>query len=122
MIGDADGYTCEEAIVSLNNPFVIIITEALGKLKPLSGHWGILLQEANYTYNYKIGNISKLEYDLLCLITGYDYDDDVDVKFFKEYGFENTEENLPELLREFEGLLTSDAEYSSLVYQGYNLK
>lgn len=121
MIGDDDGHTDEEAIISINNPFLKIITEALDKLGEIEGNWGIMLDKEHYEGNKKIGNINDLEYELLCLTSVYSYDKDVADEFFKKYKFDNSQEN-HDYLQEFEGLLISDTEYSFLVFEGYKLK
>ena len=121
MIGDADGHTDEEAVISINNPFLKPITEALDKLGEIEGHWGTMLDDEHYEGNRKTGNINDFEYELLSLVTGYNYDEDTANDFFKKYGYEETEQN-HDYLAEFEGLLISDTEYSFLVYEGYKLK
>lgn len=121
MIGDANGHTDEQATISVNNPFLPIITGALDKLKVCKGSWGIQLKPSDYHGNYKSKNINKLEYDLLCLVSGYSSDEEDIESFLKENNFEVTEANL-EFLGQFEGLFIGETEYSFLVYQGYKLK
>ena len=121
MIGDANGYTNKEATISINNPFLKIITRALDKLEVCKGSWGLQLKNEDYKGNYRKKNINKLEYDLLCLVSGYSYEDDTAIKFFKNHGFEDSDEN-HNYLQEFEGLLIEEAEYSFLVYQEYKLR
>jgi hypothetical protein len=119
MIGDANGNTYEELVISVNNPFLKLITDALDKLRIPSDCWGLVLKDEHYEKNYKNGNINELECDLLCLVSAYS--EDMAVEFFKKHGFENSETNLSYLL-EFDGLFLEDTEYSFLVYQGYKLK
>jgi hypothetical protein len=121
MIGDSDGYTNEKATININNPFVILITEALDKLKIPEGSWGLVLNEEDYVDNYKNNNISELEFDLLCLVSNYSYNKDNANKFFKKHNFKDTNEN-HDYLQEFDGLLIDETEYSFLVYEGYTLK
>jgi len=121
MIGDANGHTDKEGTISIGNPFLQIITKALDKLGEIAGHWGIMLDNEHYYGNYKIGNISELEYDLLCLVSGYNYNEDEANEFFEKHKFEKTDEN-KNYLQEFDGLLIADTEYSFLVYNGYKLK
>lgn len=121
MIGDADGHTDEEAVISINNPFLKPLTETLDKLGEIEGHWGIMFDEEHYDSNRKIGNINDFEYELLSLVTGYDYDEDTANDFLKKYGYDESEQN-HDYLQEFEGLLISDTEYSFLVYENYKLK
>ena len=119
MIGDADGYTSEEATLSIANPFTQMVNEALCKLKPIKGHWGISLQDSTFEFNYKEKNISKSEYDLLRLVN--EYDEDIVDEFFKENGFEDCEAN-HEFLTEFECLFRNETAYSYLTYQSHSLK
>jgi len=120
MIGDADGHTDEKVNVSLDNPFLNIITGALDKLEVCNGYIGISLNIWEYGENYKKGNISKMEYDLLCLVSGYSYKREVAVNFLNEYGFEDSKMN-HDYLNEFSGLMFDDTEYSFLTYKGYKL-
>ena len=46
MIGDARGHTDEEVTISLENPFLKIITGALDKLCVLEGHCKCLLNSS----------------------------------------------------------------------------
>ena len=121
MIGDADGHTDEEAVISINNPFLKPLTETLDKLGKIERYWGIMFDEEHYDGNRKIGNINDFEYELLSLVTGYDYDEDTANDFLKKYGYDESEQN-HDYLQEFEGLLISDTEYSFLVYENYKLK
>jgi hypothetical protein len=121
MIGDADGHTDEEVVISANNPFLPLVTTALDKLKACDGHWGIGLCEDTYLENYNSKNISLFEYELLGLVSDYDLEDEYIIPFLKENGFEEKEENF-NFLREFEGLFTDETEYSFLTYQGYKLR
>ena len=121
MIGDADGHTDTEAIISVNNPFLQTIIKALDKLEVDEDHFGLQLDDRDYSYNYNKNYINKLEYDLLRLVSNYNYEEDDADEFFKEHNFENTETNHDYLL-EFEGLFIADTEYSFLSYEGYKLK
>jgi hypothetical protein len=121
MIGDADGDTEVEVKVSLDNPFIKHITESLDKLKEPEEHWGLRFNNKNFKINYNRKDINKLEFDLLCLISNYSYDEVESVNFFKEHGFENSEANHKYLL-EFDGLLIDENELSFLVYEKYTLK
>jgi hypothetical protein len=119
MIGDANGHTDEESTISLDNPFLKIITGALDKLCVLEGHCGLSLNSESFKGNKKIGNINDLECDLLSLIScGDEYSTD---KFLEKYKFEKSEKN-QDYIYEFEGLFISETEYSFLVYKGYTLK
>lgn len=121
MIGDANGHTDEEGIISANNPFLSLVTNALDNLKKVKGRWGMVLDGKFYSQNLEDGNISKSEYDLLRLVSGYGYDEDIADEYLKTNGFEVNEENY-EFLNEFEGLFIYDTSYSFLVYEGYKLK
>lgn len=121
MIGDADGYTSEQATISVNNPFVKLVSDALHKLENIEGHWGVMLDDEHYKGNRDAGNISEMEYKLLTLVTDGCYDEDMVDEFFDAYGYYKTEENY-DYIMDFDGLLRSDAEYSYLVYEGHTLK
>ena len=78
MIGDSKGYTTKNETISLDNPFLKPLLEALDKLDIPNGHWGLVLKEECYKYNKEIGNITDFEYDLLLILTEsiyYFYDD-----------------------------------------------
>lgn len=121
MIGDADGNTSKKGIISIDNPFLSIITNALNKIKPRARQWGILLEDETYLENYRNKNINELEYELLCLVSNYNEDDTSE--FFKKFGFDNVNSKINDkFLSEFEGILISDAEYSYLSYEKYKLK
>ena len=123
MIGDADGHTDTTAVISVNNPFLQIITDALDKLKVCKGSWGIQLSNEDYTNNYNDKNINKLEYDLLCLVSNYQIEEDSVTDFCKEHNFGDiVSEETYEYLLEFDGLFIEDTEYSFLVYRGYKFK
>jgi len=121
MIGDADGHTDEEAVISLSNPFLKHITKALGSLGDIEGYWGVALNKEHYDGNKKIGNINEFEYDLLCLLSDYNYNKDTANEFLEKYEYEQSEQN-HDYLREFDGLLISDTEYSFLTFEDYKLK
>jgi hypothetical protein len=121
MIGDADGDTDVRVKVSINNPFLKHITEALDKMEEPEKHWGLRLHIRNFKINYNKKNINELEFDLLCLVYNYSNNENDAIAFFKKHGFENSETNQKYLL-EFEGLLIDECEYSFLIYKGYALK
>ena len=119
MIGDANGATYEDAVISLDNPFLKPLTEALNKLDSIEGHWGIMLDKKHVEENKKLGNINNFEYDLLMLIIDY-CDKEESIKFLTKYNYETSKENI-NYLEEFEGIFVSETEYSFLVYKGYEL-
>jgi hypothetical protein len=122
MIGDSNGYTTEVATIKANNPFLPIVEGALKKLKVCKGSWGLQLKTSDYETNYEYKNISEVECDLLCLVSGYgvNLDEDEVEYFLKENNFELTEEN-ENFLREFSGLFIDETSYSFLAYEGYKL-
>jgi hypothetical protein len=121
MIGDSNGDTSKQCIISINNPFIKIITNALDKLDIIDGHWSIMLDDEHYLGNFKNGKITELEYDLLSLITGYGCDINKANEFLQKNGYEQSQQNL-DYLDEFEGLLISETEYSWVSYYCYKLK
>lgn len=118
MIGDANGYTKEEATISLDNPFLKPITDTLDKLKSPKGYWGISMSHNHVIANKKEGNISDKECDLLCLVLGYAMYEKEDIEAI---GLEGSEENL-KFLEEFDGIFLDETVYSFLSYEGYKLK
>ena len=121
MIGDANGYTDMQETIKANNPFLPLVTSALDKMKVCEGSWGIQLNDEDYNGNFAAKNISKLEYYLLSLVSGYECDEDDINDFFEVSDFENNEENI-DFLNEFSGLFIDETAYSFLVYEGYKLK
>jgi len=124
MIGDADGNTEKKETISANNPFLMLVSDALEKLEAPKGRWGISLDSDNtYNWNFKSKKINKLEYDLLSFVSGYgcDEEDKKVIKFLKENGFEANEENF-NFLNEFQGLFINETAYSFLTYEGHKLK
>lgn len=124
MIGDANGDTTKIKTIKANNPFLPLVTSALDKLKKVEDRWGMVLDNGFLNKNREDKNISDSEYYLLSLISNYNFCDveDVDtIEYLKIAGFDVTENNC-DLLNEFEGMLISDAEYSFLVYEGYELR
>jgi hypothetical protein len=123
MIGDANGNTEMKETISAKNPFLPLVTAALDNLKNVKGRWGMVLDDRFYSQNLEDGNISKSEYNLLSLVSGWGCDEESEevIDYLKDNGFENNEENI-DFLNEFQGLLIDDTEYSFLVYEGYKLK
>ena len=120
MIGDGNGNTNEERKISLDNQFLELITNALDKLRIKDGHWGIMLSEDRYEWNFEKKCISEKEYHLLSLVSDC-IEEENSMHFLSEHGFDLTETNL-DYLQEFEGMFISETAYSFLVYQDYNLK
>lgn len=122
MIGDADGHTDEEATISVNNPFLPIVTKALDNLKVPDGSWGLRLSYEHYDKNFEAKNINELEYDILTLVTNYNYENDEHCdEILEKHNFESSGINI-DFLYEFEGIFTDETEYSFLVYEKYKLK
>lgn len=115
-IGDCNGNTDRESVISINNPFLKPLIEALSKLDGS----GEVLDKGFYESIKKIGNINDFEYELLSLVTDYFYKEDANA-FFEKHGYSKSKKN-HNYLQEIEGLLISDTEYSYLVYVGYELK
>ena len=126
MIGDVKGNTTTNATISVNNIFLPIVTNALDKLKIPKGYWGLSLSKEHYTKNYNKKNINKLEYNLLCLLSGC-YKEEYYKKFLKKHKFDISDVNI-NFLYEFEDLpdggniFVDDTEYSFLIYKGYKVK
>jgi hypothetical protein len=109
------------AKISINNPFLKPLTEALDKLKEIKGYMCFLLDKKHFECNFKQGNINNFEYDLLCLLID-EYEEISVGNFLNMYGYELTETNI-EYLEEFDNLIVSDSLFTCfLVYKGYKLK
>ena len=121
MIGDADGWFNKENTISINNPFLEIVTAALDKLEICEGSCGLQLNEEDYLGNFENNKINELEYDLLCLVSCYSLYDKTSDDFLQKHNFENTKEN-HQYLNEFVGLLIEENEWSYLVFEDYKLK
>lgn len=65
MIGDANGHTSEEVIVSFDNPFLERYVKLLGKLKAPNGRWGLSLDEFHIKLCFEQGQISKDDFEFL---------------------------------------------------------
>ena len=110
MIGDADGETQEEMEVSLKNPFVERYYKLLNSLKPIKGHWGVVLEEDRIEDAFNEKQITEDDYNFLTKLMF----DSPDSKF--EISKEN--ENYA---MEFMDGVRSNTEYSFLVFQGVEL-
>lgn len=120
MLGRSDNYTTNEATISITNPFLKTITNAIDKLIIPSDSCGLSLEREDYEYNYNLKNISKFEFDLLCLVSNC-YDEKLANDFIKEYEFDNIELTRG-YLDEFVGLLESYSEFTFLIYDSYKIK
>lgn len=118
-----------EAKISINNPFLKHITNALDNLREVEGFICFLLDYKQFKCNLELGNINRFQYDLLCILNSeygddddeYEYVDDAYSKFLEKYNYEVSEANI-EYLEEFEGLIVSTNFYGLLRYKGYKLK
>ena len=109
MIGDANGNTTEEVEVSLENPYLERYYKLLKSLRPIHGHWGVMLDE------YKLKNHLAEEQ-----ITENDYEFLIKMMFNKDSKFVVPEENV-EFAHEFSDGVRADTEYSFLVFEGLEL-
>lgn len=113
----------QESTISANNPFLKPLGAALKKLEPKKGHWGVSLEQEDFESNLKRKKISKLEYDLLCLLAYDEYEEeDVVENFCKKHKFEFIEGDTEDFIGEFYGLFRTDTEYSFLTYQSHKIK
>jgi hypothetical protein len=109
MIGDADGYTQEEVVLSLENPFIERFVTLLNGLKPPKGRWGIVLDEYEFGSYLHEGQLSKEDYDFLVNLM---FENEDNIKSYNDY---TDEEKYAE---EFQDGVRGDAEYSFLVFKG----
>lgn len=104
MIGDADGYTSKKVHVSLENPFVERYVTLLNSLKP------IILEEDRIFDCLKEGQITEDDYNFLLKMMFEESDST----------FEVSEENGNYADEFFKGV-SSDTEFSFLVFEGVDL-
>ena len=110
MIGDADGDTTEELIISKDNPYIEKYCRILDKLGPTPGYWGLSLQTGRVAKCLKAGQIDEEEYQFL-LRTMFG---DRSSTFVVEEGNENYADDFAEGV-------SSETEYSFLSFTGYTL-
>lgn len=103
MIGDANGDITETVDLSVENPHIEKFVTALNKLKPTTGHWGVILTSDRLKEHFNEKQITKDEYDLLMIVFKNDYDEE------------------EEFLYEFEEGIRSENHYSFLVFTGAKL-
>lgn len=119
MIGDANGQTSEEVVLSVDNPFIERFVTLISKLKPLKNSWGIVFKEYEFENFYDEKQLTKDEYVFLRTLMFEPYFDDEEE--YKEYLSENTfkvEEKDEEYSKEFFEVIKGETEYSFLVFQG----
>lgn len=107
MIGDADGQTSEVVELSLDNPHIEKYCRLLNKLKPIKGHWGVVLSSDRIKKSLREKQITQDEYDFLMCTMFECYREEVDSL--------KDEDNF---LDEFWEGVKSDAEYSFLIFEG----
>ena len=113
MIGDADGDTTEEIVISVNNPFLERFVTLINKLKPTKGHWGIVFDSYDFSNFLKEKQLTQEEYDFLYRIM-FDDDSRKDTTF-------KISENEIEFADEFYEGISGETDYSFLVFQGVTL-
>jgi hypothetical protein len=118
MIGDADGQTSEEVVLSVDNPFIERFVTLINGLKPTKGTWGIVFEEYNFEKFYDEKQLTKNDYDFLrTLMFEIDFESE-------EFQLDNTfkiEEKDEDYAYEFFEGVRGQAEYSFLVFQGVTL-
>ena len=116
MIGDSNGYTTEEADISVDNPFLERFCKILKKLKNPKHRWGFGLDIESIESNYKEKHITEDDKNfMICMMTNdpSNYDEDL-----KDYLKSEKEE---EFANDFVKICRSESEYSFLTYQGFEL-
>lgn len=124
-IGDTNAYTEEQVTLSLENPFAMLLSNTLDKLKTPEDRRFVTFSQHCFKYNYECHNISKTEYSLLTLINELYYIYDVKNKelareFSKDFNLDV--DTCINYLYEFEGLFKYDEGYSILSYYNHKLK
>jgi hypothetical protein len=123
MIGDAKGHTKEKVKVSLNNPFVERYVKLINSLKPIKGTWGLGLDKNVIYQCWKEKQVSEEDYAFLKRMMfdcdEYDEDDEDDEPDDEPVFF--VSEKCKLYADEFSDGVTSDTEYSFLVFEGAEL-
>jgi hypothetical protein len=110
MIGDDDGNTTEEVTLSAGNPYIERYCTVLNSLKPTEGTWGLMLSQSDIRKCYEEKQISQDDFEFL-------------KKTMFEDGWQNEEtgEEVDDYMTEFADGVSSDTEYSFLVFEGVDL-
>lgn len=120
MIGDANGETKEKVRISKDNPYLERYYKLLNSLKPLSGHWGVMLESDRIYKYYKEKQITEDDYKFLMRLMFEDNDDDEMVSGSREkYIIAPIEYEI--YANEFSEGVRSNSEYSFLVFEGLSL-
>ena len=111
MIGDANGYTSEEVEANVDNPYVERFVKLLNSLQPTKGRWGVILEEARLRDSLNEGQITEDDYNFLCPMMFYDWEEENELEEDPDDGFKY----------EFMDCVRDEAEYSFLVFEGIDL-
>ena len=113
MIGDSNGNTSKEVIVSLDNPYLERYCLLLNKLQPTPGHWGVSLEKYRIKKHIDAKQITEDDCKFLSIL------------MFEESEYEDKEEYLGkdniDFADEFYEGVRAEAEYSFLVFEGVDL-
>lgn len=76
MIGDSNGDTSYDVYLSDDNPHIERFCKVLNSLKPLKGHWGIILDPWEFPKYLEQNLLSEDDYNFLNATLFESYDDD----------------------------------------------
>jgi len=119
MIGDANGDTAEEVILSADNPYIERFVTLLNRLKPTSGTWGIVFGSRNSTLEQFLHEkqITADEY----LFLGQTMFDGWGPKNGDSLQYLSEDSKAYEWMGQFFEGIRGETEYSFLVFQGCDL-
>ncbi len=118
MIGDADGETNRKVKVSLDNPFLERYVTLLNSLRPTKGTWGVTLTFERLKKHYKEKQITKDNLNFLNRMMFEEYDYFIECEDCEDFQVSIEDEKYA---NEFYDGVTSDTEYSFLVFEGCDL-
>lgn len=82
MIGDANGYTIKEVEISKDNPFLEWYFTLLSRVKPIKGHYGVILSKERLKRTYEEGQLTLEEYDFLLTLM---FEDSIPTEGFNKF-------------------------------------
>lgn len=126
MIGDANGNTSKKVKVSKDNPYVERYCKLLNKLKPTKGHWGVMLEKGDRMYDHVTEKqITEDDFNFLKRLMFEEYEENCDECECDTCECGNSPFEIPKehekYANEFHNGVTSNTEYSFLVFEGVSL-
>jgi hypothetical protein len=120
MIGDANGNTHYDVELSTDNPYIERFCKLVNSLKPLQGHWGVVLNRWDFPKYLEQNLLSEDDYNFLeTTLFDEDYDDDDELEINPTSTLYDVKKD--EYLGEFYEGVRCDIESSFLVFKGVDL-